>query len=392
LQAKVIETSPNTTPLVSLKVMLSNNSFIEIGSFFVEPTTIVNNATNPTTHKDYTFVFDVSRIVQDYYIFNGLPDVFAAKTETNAIKVLTGWIEDLTGGTVAFELDSDGLIESGGFFGLSSFGVKALNATAQHTEDFTLSDYIHIEGSGTPSKTSTKANRVHELTESESIFIGSLYDGASYGDDIHLISYDKNGSPLNAGVVLGANTVGDAGYSINAGFDSLINKTFLAANPYGVSVFAGPPDFLSVTDPIKAIKIAYGKATLNGTTGLYDFVFNTEQADIKYIDCANDRSFRLHWINELGFIDSYTFSSVNTKEIKTKSKAGKTGLVYDGSSGTPHNVNIGGSYKYQSTGQISHKLKSKHLDNANLDWLKYLLVTPHVWAEIDGNFIPVRIV
>ncbi len=387
LQAKVTETAPNTSPLVSLKVTLSNSSFIEIGSFFVEPTTIANNPTNPTTHKDYTFVFDTSRIIQDYYNFTALPDVFAAKTETNAIKVLTGWLEDIQTGTVAFELDADGLIVSGGLFGLNSFALKSLNATVQHTEDFTLSDYIFLDGTDTVSKLATKKpSNIFNICSNQSQFLGFLYNGATSSDDVYVGIYNRAGVLQKIGILLGTAT-GDAGYSLDAGIESMQNKTFVPASVFDdVPALAGEPTFL---EDIKYAKFFYGKATINGST--YDFEANTPAACVYYDSCCNDRVFRLHWINELGFIDSYNFDSVNTKELKTKSKAGKTGLVYDSSAGTPHNVNIGGSYKYQSTAQISHKLKSKHLSNKDLDWIKYLLATPYVWAEIDSKFIPVRI-
>ena len=107
--------------------------------------------------------------------------------------------------------------------------------------------------------------------------------------------------------------------------------------------------------------------------------------------CCSLRDLRLHFINMLGGLDSYTFNSQKELNLKAESTEAQKALNYTAGSSAPDLTTDSGSFKTKSTGSNSYKVKSRFLTNEKAAWLSELLTSPKVYAEIDGDFIPVII-
>ena len=94
-------------------------------------------------------------------------------------------------------------------------------------------------------------------------------------------------------------------------------------------------------------------------------------------------------MNLLGGADSYTFNSEKDLQLTTTNAIGQKALDWVISGLTPNNVSDIGNMKLKSEGSKSYQLNSKFLTNSEALWLSELLTSPKVYAEIDGDFIPV---
>ena len=128
-----------------------------------------------------------------------------------------------------------------------------------------------------------------------------------------------------------------------------------------------------------------------GISTVPSFDATTTAIKVDYTSCCNDRTMNLYWINEFGTVDQYMFDSIKIGKLKASGKIAKSALTYAGGAASPHNVNQGGSFKFNPQGSESFDLKSKPLTKTELDYIKYLTLSPYVFASIDGKFVPVRI-
>jgi len=167
-----------------------------------------------------------------------------------------------------------------------------------------------------------------------------------------------------------------------------------------VNVLAGPNNVLealeySITDPIVKIEITgYNQAADSCTFG----VPVTETVTINVLEaCPNPlyRRVRLSWFNELGGRDYFNFNMFVEKSISTTQQMYAQEQV-NWSNSTPvpmlndslpiGNLGIkGGSKIFNKEAQVTYKLQSDWLDQAQVDLVEGLIKSPQVMAYIDND-------
>jgi len=106
-------------------------------------------------------------------------------------------------------------------------------------------------------------------------------------------------------------------------------------------------------------------------------------------DCGSRKKLRLHYMNYLGGTDSYKFDGTKDFFIKTESSVTEKALGWVIGSLDPHLISDVGKSKFRSKARQFYKLKSKILTITEAEWLKELLSSPKVYADINGEFVPV---
>jgi len=90
-------------------------------------------------------------------------------------------------------------------------------------------------------------------------------------------------------------------------------------------------------------------------------------------------------------MDNYTFQGVRTEELQTKSERSQKALNWTIGNASPSQKEDGGMMKFKSQATESISITSKFLSNSEATWLKELLYSPKVYAQIDGEIVPVLI-
>jgi hypothetical protein len=88
-------------------------------------------------------------------------------------------------------------------------------------------------------------------------------------------------------------------------------------------------------------------------------------------------------------VDSYTFNSEKEITLKSVSERGRKSLNWVIGSATPHDYSDSGGFKYNSQGSKTYTVRSRFLTNTEAEWLQDLLVSPKVFAQIEGVLVPV---
>lgn len=108
-------------------------------------------------------------------------------------------------------------------------------------------------------------------------------------------------------------------------------------------------------------------------------------------ECTKYDIYRLHFLNKLGGVDSFSFTLVSKKETSIKKSKYKRTL------GTL----TGGQYLYSKSDRSEHTLstasddtisiKSNWINEDQSIWLKELVESPIVFQEVNGELIPITI-
>jgi hypothetical protein len=108
--------------------------------------------------------------------------------------------------------------------------------------------------------------------------------------------------------------------------------------------------------------------------------------------CCEKRKFRLHWLNCLGGVDSFTFCSIKELRKKTSSVTAEKALPWDKTSLTPHNPTNSSRFKTRTNNNFIYRVVSQDISNSTASWLSEMLGNVSVYLELEsGQFIPVLI-
>jgi hypothetical protein len=108
--------------------------------------------------------------------------------------------------------------------------------------------------------------------------------------------------------------------------------------------------------------------------------------------CCEKRSFKLHWLNVLGGVDSYEFCSVKELTQKTKAVTAQRSKSWIKGSLTPNDITEANRFKTSVNSTFTYKITSKDLSNAAAAWLGEMLGSVKVYLELENNnFVPVII-
>jgi hypothetical protein len=96
-------------------------------------------------------------------------------------------------------------------------------------------------------------------------------------------------------------------------------------------------------------------------------------------------------MNLLGGPDSYTFKYNKDLILSTSYDTGEKALNWVIGSSNPHDISDIGKMKLKSQGVTSYNVTTDILTNSKALWLSEILTSPKVYAELNGEFVPVLI-
>jgi len=117
---------------------------------------------------------------------------------------------------------------------------------------------------------------------------------------------------------------------------------------------------------------------------IVDSIGTTISETIRYnIDEAcNDNTLRLKWVNPLGGIDAYTFTSKLKEELRFRQKTFER-VIEKG-----YAIKERGDTVLSVSGSDALEVYSSYLTKTELEWLSQIGLSNNVWID-DGTFIPV---
>lgn len=338
---------------------------------------VARTAAGPPGYTNYIFDIDIQKYCQDLLgPTEALPssffkDVYDAVVNTEFFSIFTL--------IVTYEQinPTTGLLEASAHPPEASTDIAVFSISKYHTEPMDLESYIGIFPRIPDTLFLTRSARELQVCQEDNVFVSYINPLSMNMNGLFVNLFDSTGFPLTSGLTL-ISTLGPLTMAtINAGFDQLAAMTYVLGSPN----FADPN--------VAYYSVNVGRVIISsGPTYSY-----TQQSELMMYElvgkCCSKRDLRLHWMNGLAGTDSYTFNSEKELNIKTTSQRGEKALNWEIGSSTPHSVNDIGKMKLKSEAVESYRVKSRFLTNDQALWLSELLTSPKVYAEIDGEFIPV---
>jgi len=329
---------------------------------------------------DYFFEIDVQKFIQD--VLAPTADLPSIMFDENTPPVINNDFYGLFRIEITYEIINSvtGLVVPAGFPPEVSNSFTIYTASRQHQEQMDLTDFIGVPLLNPETKFITKSPRTLKVKNENFAFLSVIQPNIVFPmNGMRVELFDASGALLYFGVGAIGTSVGSSQFTVNTGFEALSNITWID----------GAPNF---ADPLIA--------SYTFSTG-YQFVlpgpvvFYFRQSEIFSYEltglCCGKRELRLHFMNLLGGSDSYTFSSEKDLVLTTSSDRSQKALKWEIGSTTPHDISDVVNFKIKSEGSTAYNLTSKFLTNQEATWLGELLTSPKVYAEIDGNFVPVII-
>ena len=341
-----------------------------------------DNFLSPFTPPNFSYLFDVD--IQKY-IQDSLSPEAAAPSLLNNDSPATVQLNTDTFATYHIEvtyeqISAAGIIEAVPAVSDTSQDFQVFAASKKHSENKFLYDYIGNYPALAEGKYLTKSLGTKEVTKEDYSFL-SLIQNTLRPSDINcfrVILLDSSFAAISTGYYEFGTAPGPVQYSINSGFNQLQNYTYVQS-----------PNF-ALTN-IAYYQIDFGNLlTLGGPVYIFTSYTEFSVYKLKAGNCGR-RSLRLHWLNMLGGLDSYTFDSEKALSITTKSGRSQKALSYESGALVPDLITDIGNFKTNSKASESYKLKSKFLTNQKAAFLSELLTSTKVYAEINGQFVPVII-
>lgn len=329
---------------------------------------------------DYYFEIDVQKFIQDVLAPTAdLPSIMFDENTPPVDNV------DFYGDfriEITYEIINaiSGLVVPAGFPPEVSNTFTVYTASKQHQEQMDLTDFIGAPIQAPETRFITKSPRSLKVKNNNFAFLSVIQPNIPLPlNGFRVELFDAAGALLYFGVAATGASAFSTQQTVNTGFEALSNITWLD----------GAPNF---SDPlIVSYTISLGYLFIfPGPTIFYlrqTEIFNYELTGL----CCGKRDLRLHFMNLLGGADSYTFNSEKDLILSTSSDRSQKALKWQIGSTTPHDVSDVGNFKIKSEGSTAYSLTSRFLTNQEATWLGELLTSPKVYAEIDGNFVPVII-
>lgn len=333
---------------------------------------------------DYFFEIDIQKYIQDLLAPNKeLPSTFPPNTTLGSalnddmfglfsIRVTYQYIDSATG----ILTDFAGAPEVSNQFYVYSI---ARQSTAPYFEVMNLGDLI-----GGPLLLNTmyltKSEYTQPICADENAFLSLIQPNIGAGlTGFEVQLFDSNGVLLSEGQA-GTNVPPfSLMQTLNTGITSLSGQTYVTGAPnFSVPALA----YYTVSFGFLILVAGPAYVYIQQTP---DFTYNVKA------NCCDRKSLRLHWMNLLGGTDSYTFTKQKVLGLETASDTARASLPWEIGSVTPHNVSDVGEFKTSSEASPFYDLISDILTNTTAEWLSTLFTSPKVYAEINGQFVPVRI-
>ena len=332
---------------------------------------------------DYYFEIDIQKYVQDTLgPEKDLPSTFISPATFGTITNID--LFDDYQLSITYELISTttGLLEP--FIGATDvtnfFNIYA--NTRQHQQVMDLDLYVGIPITQ-DTLFLTNSAKTLKVCEDNQAFLSFIQPNIGLPiNGLRVELFDVNGVLLTTGTTGTLAPAFSAMQSVNSGIPSLTTQLWIPA--LGVPNFADPA--------LHSYTVDFGYFfTFPGPTYAY---FKQTEVFTYEVDgkCCGKRELRFHYMNLLGGVDSYTFSSEKDLIISTTSDRAQAALPWVIGSTTPHNINDVGHFKIKSEASTAFQVTSKFLTNTEATWLAELLASPKVYVENENSeLVPVII-
>lgn len=109
--------------------------------------------------------------------------------------------------------------------------------------------------------------------------------------------------------------------------------------------------------------------------------------------CAG-RELRVHWMNQRGAFDSYTFDGIKRRPVEVKSGSGEKPLVWTAGSAEPHSRDQRGRYRTDIRRSDVWEVETRIIDENKAEWLAGLLGSPEAYIEQVGldYYLPAMVI
>ncbi|OED34704.1 hypothetical protein AB832_06945 [Flavobacteriaceae bacterium (ex Bugula neritina AB1)] len=340
---------------------------------------VARSQVSPVDPLDTRWFFDVDiqKICQDSLApYNIITSVFVDKSVFFADNTDMYANYFITVKYEAIDL-STGILEDSGIDQDTSETFTVFSSSRGHTESMFLEEF-YDNNPTYPAKALTKSSRDITYCKTDNAFLSFIQEDPTYNiTNFQVIGYDNTGSQIEIGLIEVSNTSKNSQLTINTGEEALRSTAFYIGLPF---------NWLNPALSYFTISAGYISTPPTGYTRL------SEIFTYRFKNCqCNKRELRLHWLNLNGGVDSYTFDFSKTKSTATTSDRGQQALNWGIGSLTPHKVTAQGNFKYNSQATQKYTIESKLLNNTVATWLEDLLYSTKVYADIDGEFVPVII-
>ena len=309
-----------------------------------------------------TIKFDIGEVIRNYvsYDFNAF-DVSGIQACNNSkvnYYVQFGEVYDVSGTPTIYS-------------NLASFGSSGTPKTSSNAIfdflDWSIIAYISldIDGGGYASYRTLNQQVFREkLRKDEQKFL-TLFDRYGWLRYIKIQLLDKNYTSIYSST---------AGYDVTTGIKSI--NIAKAGNSFGYYQTIYNTAF---TDPNVKYYEVLGLDEFDGA--LFDIIFDVDNSCTKY------ESVRLHWLNNLGAFDSFTFMKVSRNRTEVERKQYKKFQPLD------YAKTFRAKTNYYTKASDSITINSDYLTDQEYEGMKQLIESPIVMYEVDSNtYVPVNIV
>lgn len=175
-----------------------------------------------------------------------------------------------------------------------------------------------------------------------------------------------------------AHTLVIVGYDAagNAEFTDLFSIAGLP-NAGVVTIGVGPENILALTGESVAPPVVRYSVRIAGTTEPRNY-------RVRQDCCA---AYRLHWVNEFGWLDSYTVHGHRKEDVSIRSRFYEKALaLYDQNSDAWQRS--GGVTKVVSKMTTKYDVWIQGINDTERNWLRNIAESPNVWLQENGKYIP----
>lgn len=324
---------------------------------------------------DFKFVFDVYYKGQQLVRTKVFPDPLSGKGYFNASQVVRNeitfdWFQPVANDSKSFinQPSTSGQIglTYNVLVGEDFSGITTLNLASGQTSALNFIPSVFKRRQQTLISNNWYSNRPKIINAkiTDKILIGYKGTGTL---DLYFETYGENNNLLSSGY--GNNTYSSNGYVQMDIGASAINQTI------------GSND---INSSVKYYKVRIESGT-NSSFIQVNLVCNTKYDSIN-----------LHFLNAWGMFDTASFDLVSKLSMDLERKMySKRDYSFNGNSVNYYNSNNvynESSINYGSKIDWKYKLTMNYPSDAEYQWLNELIISPQIYAEIDGAYYPVSII
>lgn len=299
---------------------------------------------DPDLGQTDNFTFDVQNVLQDFLTHNLVRpsgnDVSNASTSEVSVLVELHEVLDTTADTLSTTWEADGT----GTGDITSSAIVAVNATLQHEETQDM-DLFSVDSSS--GRYLTNSPSTLRIQRTETAVLHFVTNEASV--KVLIIQRRAN--------------------------DSIVTSTAFPGSAKTIDSKAG---IIEIDASIISSSAAYFTIQLadSGLSAIKEsFRFNIDGQ-------CYDNDIRLRWLNPLGGMDSYTFSSKKKEEVRFSQRS------FDKVIGNSFNVEDRGDTTLKVSGTDHIEIFSRSEPRATITWLDEIGMSSQVWIDDGTNFVP----